>query len=223
MKYLFGFVLMLSFLFSVAQDDGFVRPDVPGEVMVDVGFNSWSVTPDTLDRKGWASKSLGIYYAKRYEINDKFSFYPGIGLTFEKMGFQSGIAFLDSALFYTRVPYTGITKNKLAFTYLDIPVEFRYHPRGTEDGEGFFISAGGMFGLRMEAHTKLKFDEGNGNKILKESGKFNLNGIRYGYQVRVGFKGVHFFWKGYLSDAFKNPIQGVNPTMKTFGINVTGF
>lgn len=223
MKYLFGFVLGLSFLFSAAQEDGFKRPDVPGEVMVDIGFNSWSVTPDTLDRKGWASKSLGIYYAKRFEISNKFSFLPGIGLSFERMGFESGVAFQDSALFYTRVPYTGITKNKITFTYLDIPVEFRYHPKGTQDGEGFFVSAGGMFGLKMGAHTKIKYDEGDGNKILKESGKFNLKGIRYGYQFRVGFKGIHLFYKKYLSDAFKDPIQGANPTMKTIGINITGF
>ncbi|MEP1097034.1 MAG: outer membrane beta-barrel protein, partial [Cyclobacteriaceae bacterium] len=223
MKYLFGFVLTLSFLFSAAQEDGFTRPDIPGEVMIDIGFNSWSVTPDTLDRKGWASKSLGIYYAKRYRISNKFSFLPGIGLGLEKMGFESGVTFQDSALFYTRVPYTGITKNKIAFTYLDIPVELRFHPKGTEDGEGFFVSAGGMFGLKMGAHTKIKYDEGDGVKKLKETGKFNLESFRYGYQVRIGFKGVHLFYKKYLSNAFKEPIQGADPTMKTIGINVTGF
>ncbi len=223
MKYLIGLLLTVSFLFSEAQENGFSRPDIPGEVMVDIGFNSWTVTPDTLDRKGWASKSIGIYYSKRYEISNKFSFYPGIGLGIEKMGFESSVSFIDSADYFMNLPFTGITKNKLAFTYLDIPVELRFHPMGTEDGEGLFVSIGGMVGLKMGAHTKWKYDEGNGNKVIKETGKFNLETFRYGYQVRFGFKGVHLFFKKYLSDAFKEPIQGASPTMKTIGINVTGF
>ncbi len=223
MKYLIGLMLTFAFLFLSAQEEGFSRPDIPGEVMVDVGFNSWSVTPDTLDRKGWASKSIGIYYSKRYEISNKFSFYPGIGLGLEKMGFESSVSLIDSGDYFMNLPFFGITKNKLAFTYLDVPVEFRYHPWGTQDGEGLFVSVGGMLGIKMGAHTKWKYDEGNGVKRIKESGKFNLENFRYGYQVRFGFKGVHLFYKKYLSDAFKEPIQGASPTMKTIGINVTGF
>lgn len=191
--------------------------------MVDVGINSWSEVPDTLDRKGFASKSIGIYYSKRFKISNKFSFYPGVGLGLEKMAFKSGVAFSDTGNFYIRTPYFGITKNKLAFTYLDIPVELRFHPKGTQDGEGLFVSIGGILGLKMGAHTKLKYDEGNGVKRLKESGKFNLTAYRYGYQIRFGFKGIHLFYKQYLSDAFKEPIQGVNPRMRTIGINLTGF
>ncbi len=223
MKYLIGLLLIFSFLFSQAQEEGFNRPDIPGELMVDIGFNSWSETPDTLDRKGWASKSIGIYYSKRYEISNKFSFLPGVGLGLEKMGFNNSVSFLDSAEYFTNQSLNGITKNKLAFTYLDIPVELRFHPTGTTDGEGLFFSVGGMIGLRMGAHTKLKFDEGNGNKVIKESGKFNLENFRYGYQIRFGFRGIHLFYKNYLSNAFKEPIQGVNPNMKTIGINLTGF
>jgi len=223
MKYLIGSMLTFSFLFSWAQEDGFSRPDIPGELMVDIGVNSWSVTPDTLDRKGWASKSIGIYYAKRFEISNKLSFYPAVGLGIEKMGFESAVSFIDSADYFMNLPFAGITKNKLAFTYLDIPVELRYHPQGTQEGEGFFVSAGGMFGIKMGAHTKWKYDEGDGTKVIKESGKFNLKSFRYGYQVRLGFKGIHIFYKKYLSDAFKGPIQDVNGTMKTIGINLTGF
>jgi hypothetical protein len=223
MKQFFGLVLTILMLFSQAQDNRISRPDIPGELMIDIGVNSWSITPDTLSRKGFASKSLGIYYSKRFEISNKFSFYPGVGLGIERMGFKSAITFVDSSNYIGTVPHFGISKNKLAFTYLDIPVELRFHPKGTQDGEGLFVSVGGIIGLKMGAHTKWKFDEGNGSKTIKESGKFNLTAYRYGYQVRFGFRGVHIFYKKYLSDAFKNPVQGVNPTMKTIGINVTGF
>ena len=223
MRHFIGLLLVLVFFSSQSQNTEFSRPDLPGEFMVDVGINVWSEVPDTLDRKGFASKSIGIYYAKRYKINNKLSFYPGIGLGLEKMGFKSSITFMDSLSFITRLPYTGITKNKLAITYLDVPVDFRFHPNGTQDGEGFFVGIGGIFGLRMSAHTKWKYDEGDGNKKLKETGKFNLNSIRYGYQVRVGFKGVHAFYKRYVSETFKSPIDGANPVTTTIGINFTGF
>lgn len=224
MKYLCGLLIALFSLNIYAQDeDRFARPDLPGELMVDIGINSWSTTPDTLDRKGWASKSIGIYYSKRYGINDKLSFYPGIGLTFEKLGFQSAVTFQDSTDYITELSVSGITKNKLAISYLEIPVEFRFHPMGTDEGEGLFVSVGGMLGLRLNAHTKWKYNDGGGNTIQKVSGRFNLENFRYGYQLRFGWRGVHLFYKNYLSNTFASPVEGVNPTLRTIGINLTGF
>ena len=109
-------------------------------------------------------------------------------------------------------------------TYLDIPLEFRFHPQGTEDGEGLFLGVGVVAGLRLRAHTKWKYENNGETTREKQTGDFNLNSFRYGYQIRAGFRGVHLFYKRYLSETFQGDFpDGTNPTMTTIGINVTGF
>ncbi|WP_420317873.1 outer membrane beta-barrel protein [Ekhidna sp.] len=235
MKYLFGAFLSLTLLFSNAQE--LKRPDIPGDLMVDVGFNVWSSMPGPLEKNTWASKSIGIYYTKRKVLANNFSFGYGIGLGLEKMSLG------DSATLSSKYTFTfsgntpdsltsvaiipnsqNFKKNKLATTYLDIPIEFRYHPLGTDEGEGLFIGAGGIIGVRLNAHSKWKYDNQGENVTQKIEGKFNLNSFRYGYQVRAGFKGIHIFYKRYVSDVFKDSFtDGSNPVMTTVGINVTGF
>jgi hypothetical protein len=240
MRYVYGVLFTLLVIGVSAQDGGLKRPDLPGELMVDVGFNVWSSMPGDLERKTWASKSVGLYYSKRKPLSGKLSFNYGVGLGLEKMSLgdtvtlasavfdNNGTAnntdddFIRSVAFITNPE--NFDKNKLAMTYLDIPVEFRFHPYGTEDGEGLFLGVGGIVGLRMNAHTKWKYDNNGETTRQKISGKFNLNSFRYGYQVRAGFRGVHFFYKRYLSNVFNDEFEdGSNPVMTTIGINVTGF
>ena len=223
MKYFSSVLLTLTFFFSQAQDGKFSRPDLSGDLMVDIGINKWSSMPDSLSGKNSASKSVGIYYTKRYNISNKLSFYTGIGFGLEKTGFDNDVSLIDTAEYLFEIPFTQIDKNKLAITYLDIPFDIRFHPNDTEDGEGFFIGVGGIIGVKLNAHTKWKYGNGSNTTVQKISGQFNLETFRYGYQVRLGFKGVHLFYKGYLNDTFKSSVGNANPTMSTFGINLTGF
>lgn len=224
MKYSIGVLLTFAFVFSQAQDGGFSRPDLPGDLMVDIGINSWSDGPDTLSTLAWGSKSVGVYYTKRRAFNSKLSLQYGIGFGLEKIGFRGNTTLIDTLNFITELTVGEVEKNRFAMTFLDIPIDFRFHPKGTENGEGLFIGVGGILGVNMKAQTKWKY--AGGDKTQKNAGKFNLENFRYGYQIRAGFKGVHFFYKGYLNNTFKSPIGGTdggNPSMSTFGINVTGF
>ncbi|WP_425392738.1 outer membrane beta-barrel protein [Ekhidna sp.] len=238
MKYLLGALFSLSLLVVSAQE--LKRPDIPGDLMVDVGFNVWSSMPGDLERSVWSSKSIGLYYSKRKVLSGKLSFNYGVGLGLEKMSLGDTVTLASNYSDNNDTPNNpdddfirpvalitnpeNFAKNKLATTYLDIPFELRFHPLGTEDGEGLFIGAGGIVGLRLNAHTKWKYDNNGETTRQKIGGKFNLNSFRYGYQVRAGFKGVHLFYKRYLSNVFNDEFaDGSNPVMTTIGINVTGF
>lgn len=235
MRYFYGIVLITLCFFASAQN-GLKKPNIPGELMVDIGLNYWDQVSDSLEQKGWPSKSLSLYYVRRKELSTKFSFYYGAGLGFEKFGLgddNSLFSTIDSAYIdaFPAVTIGSPAKNKLAVVYLDVPLELRFHPRGTEEGEGFFVGVGGILGLRMHAHTKLKYDANGETVKQKFTGKFNLNAVRYGTQVRLGFKGVHIFYKEYFSELFNDSVNvnnapntpGFNPTYRTFGINITGF
>ncbi|WP_462247731.1 outer membrane beta-barrel protein [Ekhidna sp.] len=232
MRYIFGVLIVFLVVSASAQEEKELkRPDIPGEVMVDVGFNVWSSMPGALERRNWAAKSIAIYYTKRKAFGSKFSFNYGIGLGLEKMSLgDSSTLFSNKVVDDTlRAVSVGAntdnySKNKLAMTYLDIPVEFRFHPLGSQDGEGLFLGVGGIVGLRLNAHTKWKYDLNGETVREKNSGKFNLNSFRYGYQIRAGFRGVHLFYKRYVSNVFNDAFpDGSNPVMTTVGINLTGF
>lgn len=234
MKHTLGALLMLFILSLSAQDGGLKRPDIPGELMVDVGFNLWSEMPEALERSIWPSKSIAISYTKRRAFSKKLSLNYGIGLSFEKMSlgdsstlvsnFQTDSA--NSVLQSVAILPNGqnFDKNKLALMFVDIPIEFRFHPFGTQDGEGLFVGAGGVVGFRLKSHIKQRY-ENNGETTRQQiTGRYNLNNFRYGYQARIGFRGVHLFYKSYLSNTFQDSFgDGSNPTMTTIGINITGF
>ena len=205
------------------------RPDIPGELMIDIGLNYLSETPEDLTQRGWPSKSLGIYYTKRKFLGDKFVFNYGLGLGLEKLDFGTNQTLiqdgdeLEVGDFPSDVNEDEIQKNRLAITYLEAPIEMRFYPKGTIDGEGLFFSVGGIGGLRIDSHTKWKYADDGNDRVQKVSGNFDLNAVRYGYQVRFGYRGTHLFFKQYLSDVFNNPVDDTNPRMFTVGINFSGF
>lgn len=252
MKYLFGSLLILISVGLFAQDKNeFARPDLPGELMVDLGFSLWSETVSDLDQEFWPSKSVGIYYLKSKELNEKFRFNYGLGFSMDKIGFKTNVdSIAESSDFVnlTLNPSTGdivfsstvgasdsINFNKYSFknTFLEIPLELRFYPGGTEEGEGFFMSIGGMLGLRLKSKDKLVFDFDGEKFKSKSSGDFGSSNFRYGVQARLGFRGVHLFYKQYFNNVFRedmkvitfdNPSgQTFNTKMVTFGINITGF
>lgn len=233
-------VLCTIFTLSLLAQNEMKRPDLPGELMVDVGLNFWSTSPDGLAQRAWPSKSVAVYYLKREALTGSISAYYGLGLSMDKMAFKTesstyfDLSREDGDTEITEIEdFDGsVSKYKIATTFLEIPVELRFHPNGTKEGEGFFVGVGGLLGLRLSASDKLVFTR-DGDKIKqKEIQNFGMNMWRYGAQARIGFRGIHLFYKRYFSTVFNNEVDYVsnntvqdtyNPTLSTVGINITGF
>ena len=233
MRKLLASVLLVCAVGVMAQsDDKPFQPNLEGDLMLDYGFSFWNIKLPDLPVKPFGSNSVGLYYNRRLEINDHFAFHPAIGFTFDKFAFTGNHTWKlsDNLSDGVQLDTLGLllSKNKLMATYLEIPIEFRYHPLGTVDGEGWFIGVGGMFGLRTGAHTKIKYDLDRETYKEKFYDDFGLKSYHYGVQFRFGFKNVHFFYKIYLSDLFNSqPDAGRSdskiPRAATIGINVSGF
>lgn len=235
-KFFFSFLLLIAVFTVSSQEKLQGQPDLPGDILFDLGFNTWDQEGDTL--KLIPSRSLGLYYNKRYKITKKLSFYVAAGVGIEKFAFQ-GNYFLSRnniGKIFVDTIFADIRKNKLNITYFDVPLELRFHPKGTIEGEGFFIGAGVIPGFKLEAHTKVRYKtrESDALQTQKFRGNFGLNDFRLGMQVRVGWKGVNFFYKTYFTNLFRNRQdlidpnftltgQDFNPTVSTFGINLSGF
>lgn len=219
-------IFLLQVLLSFGQET-VRKPDIPGDITVDIGFNSWDATPDSIGQDIWPSKSISVYYTKNKLLNRNFAINYGLGLGLEKIDLGNGNTLYseNDDVLIENFPFDDddLIKNKLALTYVDVPVDFRFYPNGTESGNGFFVGVGGMLGLRVSAHTKWKYEEDNETVVQKVSGNFDLSAIRYGYQVRVGFKGTNLFFKHYPSNTFQDDINDVNPNLTTIGISFSGF
>jgi len=210
-------------------------PDLPGIIVVDLGFNSWINGPDkkdTLDINWWRSKSLGIYFKKPFEFGKKFSFVPGIGVSLEKFGSNKRIkigyqfdADGNRFLGYDTIP--GKTdKNQLAINFIEIPVEFRYYITGDNKSKGLYIAGGGSTAFRFEAHTKVKFEDDFGtDRKIKERDNFKLSKVRLGVHGRLGFRSVSVFYKHYFTTIFNDggPPDTGDMAYWTIGVSLSGF
>ncbi|MEL7222470.1 MAG: hypothetical protein AAGJ93_14200, partial [Bacteroidota bacterium] len=128
--------LLIAVLFVVSANTAFAQeekkgsPDLPGDLIVNVGINALVDRPRELRLNAFGSKSVGVYYTNRIALSPSFSFYPAIGLGLEKYDFQDDITLIDSIGNVTLIDTIGfrgaIDKNRLATTYLEMPLEFRY-------------------------------------------------------------------------------------------------
>jgi hypothetical protein len=227
MKYL----LSLSFIAFIsvslfAQNERPEQPDIPGDISVDVGLTFLTNTEQFLESQVWPSRVVGLHYMYSHQLADRFTINPSLGLGMDRFGIQDNVNFQqDSLRSYQLDTISGLTlrKNLLTFTYLELPVELRFYPFKTVQGEGFFIGVGGFAGVNIGAQTKIKYDLENTTRVEREKADFGLNPFRYGLQAHIGWKQFSIFSKVYLNDLFDVQPGGANPKQISFGFNFTGF
>ena len=227
MKRLVGTALLLiitTCLFAQEKERP-TQPNFPGDLMFDFGFNTWTNAPEEFNTKLWGSNSVGIYYSKRFEISKRIAFHLSPGVTIDKYASKGGNTWLrqsDGSVSFDSLN-VNFAKNKLVATYAEIPVEFRIHPLGTKEGEGWFIGLGAFAGRRVGAHTKIKYLVAEGEYKEKLYNDLDLVDFRYGLQARFGFRSFHVYYKHYLNNVFNNDLGDSNPQTWTIGLNVSGF
>lgn len=229
MKKGFGFIILcFTYFLGIGQDEKRLeQPDIPGDIMLDFGFNSLIDNKELINTELFPSRSFGIYYMAKRKLSDQFIFNPAIGFTFEKIGFADRFNYQVDDLKITSwdtVSVGELKSNRLAITYAELPLELRFYPNRTVDGEGFFVSIGSVLGFKIAAKTKMRYKL-DGSKLKEtNTGNFGLSDVRYGMVARVGFQKVNAFVKYYISDVWRDaPIDQATPSQFTFGINLTGF
>ena len=248
------FVIVFLLISSVSF--GQSKLDLPGGLQIDLGFNQFIDAPlmnlgsdnKRVSLNFFQSRAINVYYM--YEIrlgHDKFTFHPGLGIGSQHYSFNDKIRIENASIADSNGrPILGVTgfgqqgydikKSKLATTYLDIPLEFRF--RSNTGRKAFRVGLGGKIGYLLNSHRKEKYfsDFYDDNIIDKRNYDFNLNKIRYGVTARVGFRNIDAFVYYNLSEVFdsdklvSNAIidsgfgngEKVNPKMIMFGITLHG-
>jgi len=221
-------LIFLSFSSFAQQSDRPSQPDLKGDIMLDFGISMWSEDTDKLRLDMWKSNSFSIYYNRMFKLNNKFTFHPAVGFGFEKYAFNDDYTWLSDDqgdISLDTLNGVNLAKNKLQVTYLEIPLELRFYPWSTNTGEGVFVGAGVIGGVRINTVSKIKYPVGSGLAKEKLNHRLGVSDYRYGVQARIGWRTFHVYYKYYLSNVFSSSPDGsdLNPTTSTFGINFSGF
>lgn len=214
------------------------RPDIPGLLLIELGWNVLSGSPDELDVATFGSRTINFYYLYDMPIgNSRFSFMPGIGVGLDRYKFDNDVTLASgqdadgndivSVVQLSDALPTGadIQKTQLISNYIDIPIEFRYYTNPNDRKGSFKIGIGGKVGMRFTSQTKLKYELDSENIKTKQKESFGLNRFRYGVTGRVGIGGFNLFYYQSLSELFESgegPLQ-TDANNITVGISITGF
>lgn len=247
MKKLLLLILTIGTIFTVqAQEDERKRtpiggrPDIKGDLFLEVGLNVLNNRPSDLNTRIMRSRTFNVYYQTPINMfgdNSGFTFNPGIGLGVDKLNFTNGRNLFNN-------PQTGANSSRLAtvssvyganidlqtnnftLTYLDIPLEFRYHFNKRNYDKSFKVAVGAKVGYNLKAQTKVRFtDENDLTRQVKDRQSFGVNPFRYGVYTRIATPGFNIWAHYALSSLFENdlgPFQ-TEATQFNFGISVALF
>lgn len=242
----FAIILTTGIMAQSTETSKKGMPNIPGTFLFDYGFNFLSThRHDTLETKWFNSNVINAYYIYEFKIDKKgqFTFNPGIGVGIDK------IAFKDDRGIFSVIDTTGnretvvmplntvftdgnsFKKSKLAMTYIDVPLEFRFHSNPDDRNRSFKVAIGGRIGVLVNQKTKFKYtttEDAGGNSQdmkVKYHQNYDINRFRYGTTLRVGIGFFNLFYYHNFSQLFSSDSGPDDTKVSNYslGLTISGF
>jgi hypothetical protein len=216
------------------------RPDIKGDLFLEIGFNTLNNKPSELNTEFFQSRTFNIYYQYPIRIfGDKsgLTFNPGIGVASDKFAFTGGRALFNNPevgpnssqlLPVTEVYGDNIRvgKNNVGINFFEVPLEFRYHFNKNNYDKSVRIAFGGKVGYLFQAQTKIAYNDSDGlERKIKDRQSYGFNQFRYGVHARLGFPGFNLWGYYGLNEVFekgKGPFN-TQASQFNFGVSVALF
>lgn len=112
-----------------------------------------------------------------------------------------------------------LDKSKLATSAVQVPVQLGLNFHDKQGRESFSVAAGGFVGYRLNARTKLKYQQDGDTKKIKERGAYNLEDLQYGLLGTVSIFGYELFATYNLNELFREA-RGPQANVIAFGLNI---
>jgi hypothetical protein len=182
------------------------RVSVGAEIYQDFWLNE----PDDMDVRGF-NQGAGTFVTYSFPLGKSpLSFAIGAGVGFHNLYSNTLIEDItaDTIRFIPIADSISYKKSKLGLAYLDFPIEFRLKTKKKVN-----VSAGIKLGYLLDAKTKYKGDNENGDQILvKTKDVAQVDKFRFGPTVRVGYNWVQVYAFYSVTSVFeKNRGPGVYP------------
>jgi len=179
----------------------------------EIGFNNYmyasSMTlPDEISYMTLDASNSNCFNLNFSQVNIGFSRYAGIvsgiGLNWNTYRFDYSNSITVGAngniAEFIPDPLPPVKKSKFNLLYLNIPLMLEVQiPAGYSNKLN--IAAGVIGGLKLNARTKLVFEDG---EKLKTKGDYNLNLLRGGVTARIGYQNFMIFGTYYLTSWFQD-------------------
>jgi len=166
------------------------------------------------------SVSLNISDQSFGIISDHLGIIIGGAIEWNNYHFDNPVSLMKDPVTGNTIPVdlnVDLKKSKLSTTYLTMPLLLEIQPFGRD---GLYISGGVVGGLKIISNTKIVYFEDGEKKKEKEWSDFNLNPLRYGYMVRLGYDEFGVYGLFYPVQLFEN---GKGPELYPVNIGISIF
>lgn len=216
---------------TFSQEKDTIKPDTKryfanDQVIVDLNYDYWLNTPSNIKTSIFTLSSNVQLMFPIIGKNTNVSFAGGIGLgTYNIKSNAQIIDTNDVSLYYIIPDSINYKKNKLALSYIDIPLELRFRTNPTEKGRSFKIYIGAKAGILLSSHSKYKGDDINNPEEFIKYKIFavkNLTPFRYGITAKIGYG--KFMISGFYSlSGLLDKDRGPEITPISIGLTVAPF
>jgi hypothetical protein len=205
------------------------RPDLPGTLLFEFGFNQPQGAPADFNTGFWGSRSVNVYYqypVKLPILKSKFSIVPGFGLGLDRFKFinNNTLTYESGDLVMSKINL-DITKSQFITNYVDVPIELRYSRNPGDPNRTFKAAIGFRAGLLLNAFTKIRYDDDGTTAKEKTKRDWELNTYRYSMYGKIGVGNFSVFTYYNMSTLFKTD-QGPDSSSinnLAIGISLAGF
>lgn len=165
-------------------------------------------------------KSLHIGLEQSWGFNliaHKVRFWTGIRYDIHNYRFSNSnvrLAADQSNFSYALDSVNNSSKSKLVVNYIGVPLAIGYNSDANNADEGFWIRAGVNAGYRVRAHSKVKTESGNKDKLFDD---FNTNNFAVSPFVYLGYNSVGIYAR-MTTTPFFTENQGAASNAFQFGI-----
>lgn len=196
--------------------------------MFQVGYEGWAQRPDSLKTKG-LSRALNIYFMfdLPFKTDPRFSVGAGLGISGASVFFDKtlvGITENTPTLQFNDVSNSNhFKKYKLAYSYLEAPIELRFSKDPEHDSKSLKFAIGAKVGTLLNVHTKGKTLRDKDGKTIgafteKLSSKQYFENIRLAGTARIALGHFGVFGSYQINNFIK---EGAGPSIHPFTIGIT--
>jgi len=211
---------------SNVNDYGVNIADSRDRLIFEIGHANWNLTPGGTKIK-WYSRAINFYFMYDVKLNKgaNISIAPGVGIGTNVVGHNVNFETNDEDItFFTTIGDSlNYTRNNLSTNFFDIPLELRFRTNPDKFSRRWKAAVGFKGGYLFNGHSKYRGEDVTGTLPEVKFKNFsieNLNNLRYGYTLRLGygnFNLVGFYSASPLFQLDRGP--GIFPYYIGFSFN----
>lgn len=190
-------LFLISFSFSaLSQVNDTIKADSTkyfsdDQVALDFNYDYWLNIPKGIKTSLFTLSSNVHIMFPIVGKHSNLCLAAGIGLGTYNIKSNAQLLDTNDVSYYSIIPDSvEFTRNKLALSYIDFPLEIRFRTNPSPEGRSFKIYIGIKAGVLLSSHTKYKGEDFSNTDELLKYKKFNIKNLtpyRYGITAKIGY------------------------------------